>query len=285
MEVKKTTRFLVFLIVGLSTVATLSGIISNQGPGEYDYESIRGQSVKIYGKGIYQHMSADVAIQGIAQDYVTLFIGVPLLLISLFWAARKSLKGGFLLAGTLGYFFVTYLFYLCMGMFNALFLFYVILTSLSFFTLILTLLSFKQEDLSSHFHHSRILQLLGGFLIFNSIAIGMMWLSVILPPLINGTVYPLALEHYTTLIVQGLDLSLLLPCSFLAGALLIKKKALGYLLAPVYIIFLSILMTALTAKVIGMTIVGANAGPALVIIPAFALMAILFSIAAMKNIK
>src|SRR5690606_11461775 len=73
------------------------------------------------GTGIY---SAEVAPQGIAQDYVTLFPGLPFLWISLAWARKGSLRGRFLLAGVLGYFFVTYLFYLMMGMYNALFLVY-----------------------------------------------------------------------------------------------------------------------------------------------------------------
>jgi hypothetical protein len=46
--------------------------------------SIRGENITIYGKGIYQHMAADVAIQGIAQDYVTLFMGVPHPIFSLY---------------------------------------------------------------------------------------------------------------------------------------------------------------------------------------------------------
>jgi hypothetical protein len=44
------------------------------------YTSIRGQQVMIYGKGVYQHMSADVAPQGIAQNVVTPAIGIALLL-------------------------------------------------------------------------------------------------------------------------------------------------------------------------------------------------------------
>lgn len=79
MQNRKTISILVFIIVLLSLSATLTGILSGVGAGscEYQFESIHGQKVTIYGKGLYQHMSSDVAIQGIAQDYVTLFIGVP----------------------------------------------------------------------------------------------------------------------------------------------------------------------------------------------------------------
>jgi len=284
MKFKKSIRILVPCIVLLSLVAALSGILMKEGHGEYQINSVRGQTVKIFGKGLYQHMSADVAVQGIAQDYVTLFVGIPLLLIALFLSRKNSLRARFLLAGTLGYFLVTYLFYLCMGMYNHLFLVYVALTATSFFAFALTMLSFRTEQLSASFDPKFPAKFVGGFLLFNATAVGMMWLSVVIPPLLDGTIYPPSLEHYTTLIVQGLDLSLLLPLAFLSGLLLIKKKPFGYLLAPVYMIFLSILMTALTAKIIGMMLVGVSAGPAIVIIPVFNLTAILCSVVILKNI-
>jgi hypothetical protein len=282
---KKMFDTMVFGIILLSLVATLSGIFSGQGSGKFEYESIRGQTVTIYGKGIYKHMSADVAVQGIAQDYVTLIFGIPLLLISFLFARKNSLRGTFALAGVSGYFFVTYLFYMCMGMYNQLFLVYVALTSLSFFTFLLTILSIDLENVRSCFREKLPVRFIGGFLIFNSIAIAFLWLSIIVPPLIDGTLYPAAVQHYTTLIVQGMDLSLLLPFSFVIGFLLIKKKLFGYLFAPVYLIFLSLLMTALVAKIIGMSLTGVSAGPAIVIIPVFDLIAIGCAIVILKEIE
>jgi hypothetical protein len=118
MKQKSTVTVLGLFIALVATVATSMGIFSTGGPGNYEHTSIRGKVVAIYGKGLYKHMSAEVAPQGIAQDYVTLFIGVPLLLISLFLARSGSLKGRFWLAGTLAYFLVTYLFYTVRSMYN-----------------------------------------------------------------------------------------------------------------------------------------------------------------------
>lgn len=92
------------------------------------------------------------------------------------------------------------------------------------------------------------------------------------------------MEHYTTLIVQGLDLGILLPAAFTCGVLFIKKRTPGYLLAPVYFIFLSLLTTALTAKVVAMYGLGYNVIPVIFIIPAFNLLTILSTIAIFKNI-
>ncbi|MBD3288232.1 hypothetical protein GF337_05460, partial [candidate division KSB1 bacterium] len=252
MKYKKTTTMLVAAIVVLSLGATLTGILSDQGPGRFEHESIRGETVTIYGEGIYKHMSADVAIQGIAQDYVTLIFGIPLLLISFVIARKNSLRGIFALAGVSGYFLVTYLFYMAMGMYNELFLAYIVLTGTSFFAFFLTVLSIGSENVPDHFSKKFPARFIGGFLIFNSFAIAILWLSIVVPPLISGKIYPAAVQHYTTLIVQGMDLSLLLPFSFVIGLLLIRRKPFGYLFAPVYLIFLSLLMTALVAKIIGM---------------------------------
>lgn len=276
---------LTYIIVLFAIFAASMGIFSNQGKGQYEYESIRGKTVTIYGKGLYQHMSAEVAPQGIAQDYITLFVGVPLLLISLYISRNNSLIGKFLLAGTLGYFLVTYLFYTVMGMYNSMFLVYVTLMSASFYAFVLTLLNIELSSLPSCFNNAAPVKFIGGFLIFNSVAIAMLWLSIIIPPLIDGSIIPVQVEHYTTLIVQGLDLGILLPAAFLSGLLLIKKNHFGYLLAPVYIVFLSLLMTALTAKVIAMGLIGANIFPVIIIIPLFNIISILCAVLLLKNIK
>ncbi len=247
--------------------------------------SIRGKTVTIYGKGLYKHMSAEVAPQGIAQDYITLFVAIPLLIFSLLMVRKGSMKGKYLLAGTLSYFLVTYLFYTTMGMYNKMFLAYVALMGMSFYAFILTLLTFKTSKLPGLFLRSTPVRSTGGFLIFNAISIAILWLSIVVPPLLNDTMIPAQVEHYTTLIVQGLDLGLFLPAAFICGVLLIRRRPFGYLLAPIYFIFLSLLMTALTAKVIAMSLYGYNVIPVILIIPTFNLLTIVCTIALLRNIK
>ena len=283
MKYKQTITGLVFFIALLGIAATTMGVFTTDGPGLYQYQSIRGKSITIYGKGLYKDMSAEVAPQGIAQDYITLLAGVPLLIISLFMARKGSIKGRYVLAGTLGYFLVTYLFYTVMGMYNKMFLVYVVLMGCSFYCFILLLLSFDTKNLDKSFRMSTPVKWPGGFLIFNSIVIGFLWLSIVVPPFLDGSVIPAQVEHYTTLIVQGLDLGILLPAAFICGVLLIKKRALGYLLAPVYLVFLSLLMTALTAKIIAMSVFGYNVIPVIFIIPTFNLISIVSTVALLKN--
>jgi hypothetical protein len=285
MKHTSTITILTLLIAVLAAIATTTGVISNDGPGRYEYNSIRGKSVTIYGRGLYKHMSAEVAPQGIAQDYITLFAAVPLLIASLIKARRGSLKGHYLLSGTLGYFLVTYLFYTVMGMYNQMFLVYVSLMGASFFAFILTLFSLNMLKLPLYFKPTTPIKSTGAFLILISASIALLWLSIVVPPLLEGTVIPVQVEHYTTLIVQGVDLGILLPAAIICGYLWLRKKPIGYLLTPVYFIFLSLLMTALTAKVIGMSTLGYNVIPVIYVIPAFNLLTVICTIGILRSIS
>lgn len=281
----KTNGFLIAGIVVLSLLASLTGILSDGGPGPWPHTSVRGEEVMIYGRGVYQHMSEGVAPQGIAQDYVTLFLGIPLLILSFLRARKGSVRAKFVLTGTLGYFLVTYLFYLAMGTFSKLFLVHTALLGMSFFAFVRGLLSFELEALPSRFKPQTPVRLAGIFLIVNTLGIALLWLSVVVPPLLDGSIYPEGLHHYTTMIVQGFDLGLLLPLAFVSGWLLLKRKPLGYLGAPVYLVFLSILMTALIAKIIAIMMGGASAGPGLVIIPLFLVLAVVSATLLIRGVR
>lgn len=283
MKNKKTITILVLMIMVIAAFATTAGIFSSEGGSSYVYRSIRGKEVIIYGKGLYKDMSAEVAPQGIAQDWVTLLVGIPLLALSLWLARKGSLKGRYLLTGTVGYFLVTYLFYTVMGMYNKWFIGYVALMGLSFYAFIILLLTFDQKTIPAFFKPSTPFKATGGFLIFNAIAIALLWLSIVVPPLLDGTIIPVQAEHYTTLIVQGLDLGILLPGAFICGLFWMRRRPLCYVLAPVYFVFLSLLMTALTAKVLAMAFLGYPVMPVIVIIPAFNLAAIFCAATIFRN--
>lgn len=285
MKNQKTISILVVCIAILSAIASATGIFYTQGPGSYEIQSIRNETVRIYGRGLYKHMSADVAIQGIAQDCVTLFIAIPLLLLALLLCRKGTLKARLLLAGVLNYFFLTYLFYMNMAMYNAFFIIYILLVSTTFFAFALTLMGFDTDGLPQKFSESTPVKPVGSFLIFLACSIALLWLQIVITPLIDGTIIPQSVEHYTSLTVQGFDLSIFLPIAFLSGWLLVRRNAYGFLLAPVTLILLSILMTALVAKIIAMAMAGVNAIPAVFIIPVFMILAIIGAWRIFKNIK
>jgi hypothetical protein len=306
MKQRKTITVLVVIIAVAATTAALTGVFSSGGPGPQTHETFRGTAVTLYGDGIYRHMSADVAIQGIGQDVVTAAVAVPLLLLSLYFSRIGGKHAGdrrtgrehpgtlprLVLAGVLLYLLVTYTFYLAMATYNELFLVYALLMGCSFFALALVLLDVGRDvgeadtghgtesDHGSGAPTSRIAvapgsrRLWGTVLIVNAALIGMLWLSVVMPPLLDGTLYPAALQHYTTLIVQGFDLGLLLPASAVIGVLLRRGTPMGLLFGPVYFVFLSLIMTALVAKLIAMELAGVPTAPAIFVIPIITVLAI-----------
>ncbi|WP_425449050.1 hypothetical protein [Dethiothermospora halolimnae] len=255
MKSRKTVIFLVTLIIILSSISSIVGIFSNDGSGTYEFESIRNEKVEIYGKGLYKNDSKSMVAQGKAQDIVTLVIGIPLLIISLYLSLKKSLKGKLLLTGTLGYFLYTYMSYVFLWMYNPFFIIYVILMSISFFAFILLMVSFDLERLPSYFSKKLPIRFLGGFQIFFAIAISMLWIKRILTPIINETTI-VGLEHYTTLVIQAMDLGFLVPAAFLSGVLLLRKKPLGYLLSSIIIMKGITMATAITAMIIGQAYMG-----------------------------
>ncbi|MDD4362824.1 MAG: hypothetical protein PHD33_01250 [Atribacterota bacterium] len=285
MKNSKIITGLVLLITIFSAIATFIGITSNAGPGEYDYMSIRGENVTIYGRGLYQHMSADVAIQGIAQDYVTLFIGIPLLLFALFLFRKNNIKGLFLLSGILMYFLVTYLFYTAMGMYNIMFLVYLVLLCFSFFAFVLSLFCYNITEIKPMFSSEKFIRYSGLFLVINSVMVAILWLGIVIPPLLDGSIYPKELQHYTTLIVQGFDLGLLLPIGIVSGVLALKKSGYGYLFTTINLIFLSILMAALTSKILFMANAGYNVIPVIFIMPTICLISAFLSFFILKKIN
>lgn len=286
MKYKKTISLLVIIVTIFSIFSTSYAIFSNQGRGEYQYKSIYGESVSIHGKGLYEHDSVSMAAQAIAQDYVTLFLGVPLLLLSFYLYRKGLLKGSLLLTGTLGYFLYTYVSYSFLSMYNSMFLIYVALMSASFFAFTLMMISFEIVNLPMFFSEKMPVKFLGGFLLFVSFVFGMMWTGKLGFPLLNNTSPPEDLQHYTTFVIQALDLGFVVPVGLLAGVLLIMRNPFGYLLAPVIIIKEITLLTAMTAMVILQIKAGVEIGYLLVgSIILFNLLVIFCMILVLINIK
>lgn len=264
----RTLRVLVILIALVSGFAAAMGLFYRDGNGPFEFTSLQGKTVVISGNGLYKNMSADVAIQGQAQDVITLFVAIPLLLVLAFASVKNNLRRSLILSGILGYFLVTYTFYLNMAAYNILFLAYAALMGLSFFAFYISIKNINRSSLLENLKDKRP-AFSAWVLMVIPVLIGFLWLNIVVPPLLDGTIYPDALQHYTTLIVQGNDLGMALPISFVVGLLYRKRHIEGLLYAPVYLVFLSFLMLALIAKIIGMSTTGVPVGPPIVIIPVF----------------
>lgn len=256
-EFKRWINIIVICIAILALGACIAGLFISGGSGQHEFKSINGEMVKIYGRGLYRNDSIAMVAQGKASDFITAIIGIPLLLISLYFTYKGSLRGKLMLTGTLGYFLYTYISYTFLWMYNPFFIVYVVLMTLSLYAFILCFMSFDIENMSSMFNKNLPVRLLGGFQLFIGFAIGMMWLGKIAPSIFGGAT-PVGLEHYTTLVIQGLDLGIVVPTAVLSGIFIIKRKPLGYLLSSVIIIKGFTMLTCISAMLINMALNGVD---------------------------
>jgi hypothetical protein len=256
----------IVLLACLVTAAAIVPLVFTGGPGPTTHVSIRGEEVVTHGYGPYRHMPADVAVQGLAQDLVTLALAVPVLLVALVRARRGSRAAYLVVTGAVAYLVVQYAMYLGLAMYNELFLLWVAILLVAFQVLVRLLLAEPAQAFAVSTTRRRR-RYVGGFLVANGALIMLLWLQVIVPPLLDGTLYPAGLAHFTTMFVQAFDLALFIPPSLIAGLAYWRGRPAGDLLAPVYAAFLSLQMAALLAKIAWMGAVGAAAGPALVIVP------------------
>lgn len=253
MKYSRAITIISVLIAVLAIAGCLAGFFTGGGSGQYEFTSIRGETVNIYGSGLYRYDSVSVVAQGQAQDLITIVLAVPLLLISLFYAVRGSFRGRLMLTGTLGYFLYSYMSYTFLWMYNPLFLLYTALMSLSLYAFILCFMTYDIGNIPSKFGKGLPVKFLGGFQIFIGITLSLMWLGRLAPSIFRAAI-PAGLEHYTTFVIQGMDLGFIVPTAFLSGILFIKRKPMGYLLSSVVITKAFTMTTCMTAMVINQLI-------------------------------
>lgn len=269
---QKPVIMLSWLIVALSLIAAGSGVVTgvpgqgNGNDGHYDVLTLRGQTVQMWGgSGLYRFDAVAGASQEIAQDIVTLFIGVPLLIAASVLATRGSLRGKLLLAGTLGYFLYTYTAMSTLTAYNELFLVYVGLMSLSLFGFVLALTSIDIAALPARFSSTFPRRIIAGFALFLGAMLILLWLKLIVPPLLAGTP-PDGLYSYTTLVIQAMDLGFIAPAAILTGILLLRREPLGFLLSSVVLILGFTMGAALLAMSVGQILAGVQVDAVTVLI-------------------
>jgi hypothetical protein len=275
--------FWLVVAIGLLALAAVGAGLFWPADGQpYSFTTHRGEVVTITGAGLYRYDTVSSAVQEQAADIVTLSLGLPLLAISTWLAGRGSLRGRLLQTGTLGYFLYTYTQMSVNTAYNPLFLVYVTLMALSLYAFVLSFFEFDLTNLPASFSNqtprrlvAAVLFAAGGFLL-------LAWLGRIVPTLNSRTV---ALENTTTMVIQAMDLGLILPLAFVAGVLLLRRSAWGYLLASVAVMKMLTLGASVSAMGINMalqglpiTVVELTIFPTLTLVNAYAAIRLLASI-------
>lgn len=211
-------------------------------------------SVGILVDSTYERDTESFAVQAVSQDYVTLLVAVPAILILGWLAYRGSFSARLMWHGVVFYFAYTYTIAAFMVRFNDLFLVYTSLLACSIFALIGGVASLSWPLKSSMFGMSWPRRSVVGFLIVIVATFLMLWLSDIVPAIVNG-VEPESLAESATPTngIQVLDLSLLLPGSALTAYWVWRFEARGYVFATGLIAYAALLSLALVAMIIGLS--------------------------------
>lgn len=241
----------VLLIAALALLGAGAGLFWGGGDGPATFRTLRGETVDLYGWGLYRLDTRFVGAGNRGTDAVTLVFGVPLLLVAAWRYGRGSLRGAFLLLGALGWFLYVYSSYaLGAASYNELFLVYVALFSASLFAFALTLRSVDPGSVSAPawclLPRAGPAALLVGSGLF-TLAV---WLAAPLAALAPGGP-PAGLGSYSTLLTTALDLGVVVLATLVAGGLIWRREALGYLLGFALLVleaFLAPMIAAQTAS-------------------------------------
>lgn len=255
MKYQNALKWLVPLIGILALFAAGMGLFYETPGQPYSITSFRGEQVTINGRGLYYYDTVSTAAQMQGNDLITLVLGLPLLVVSTWLALRGSLRGQLLLTGTLGFFLYTYMSMSMLTAYNPLFLAYVALFALSLYAFILSMLSVDLATLPQQFSPklprgwiAAVLFAVGGFL-------ALAWIGRVAPEMLDPQM-PAALENTTTRVIQAMDLALIAPLAILAGILLLRRIAWGYLLASVAVLKGLTMALAVSAMAINMALQG-----------------------------
>jgi len=185
--------------------------------------------------------------QFVGNDAGNLFLIVPILIIVAIAALRGSIAARLVWMGTLVYLIYDFLAYAFAAHFNSMFLAYCTILGLSFFPLAENLLVLPIPDIAHGFGPRTPTKTVAVVLLLTGLGIAFHWMSEILPALFAGRIPQTVRDSgLVTEPVAVLDLAFGAPACVLVAILLLRRKPLGIVLAPVLLSFLFLSSLVLT---------------------------------------
>lgn len=243
-------------------------------------------SIGIFYQQLYSKETLDWLSQCIGQDISNLFIISPLLLISAFYASKGSRIGKIIWLGAMINNIYSYVIYCYAVHFNFLFHVYCFILGLTIFCVLNFFISNINEDFSEWFSKKAPTKTIGILLFLIAFMFAFLWLSNSLPAVLSNTVPPsITTDNLLTNPVQALDFSFYLPLMFISSIMLIKKKTLGYLIAPMMLVFVILTnVNIISLTVVTMQKTSSNNIPMVVGFSIFAIVCLGFLWRFLKNI-
>ncbi len=170
-------------------------------------------------------------------DIVTLFLVVPVMLLSLAFLKKSPVMARLFWMGCLWYMIYNYMFYMFGAAFNVFFLLYIAIFTLSSYTFIFALIQTNAIAISKSFLDRTPVKWISGFMIFFAGLLCTLWMVMSLSFVFTGIVPQSILQtDHPTGVVFAVDLSLLTPSLFFSAVLLWKKRPWGYVLSAIVLV-------------------------------------------------
>lgn len=223
MEKKK--DILSIIVIALLIIISATGVLSLDFTKSYEVMNQYGDTVKMYGNGIYARDSYFAAVLFIGTDFMILFLFVPLFIHTYFQNAKKpgNITGLKLLSV-----YSVALYYaavLCFGVtYNRFHLLYIGLFSCTLFGLFSTIRGIKAEELD--YDASKGLK---AFLVLGGVVLIVAWIPDIIQTIVSNTAPPF-IDVYTTSVTNVLDIGIIGPLFLVCLYLLNKKDGLAVII-------------------------------------------------------
>jgi len=234
----KTFSFLSGLLCLLICLGSYNGLFT---PGFYHLETLNWQA------------------QSVGQDIVNLFLICPLLLFLSVLIYLKKEYAFFIWAGTLLYLIYTYIIYCFNIHFNNYFILYCLSLGLSFYLFIYFIyIQLSRPATALTIKNPRMIAV---YFISVAILFYLLWLADIIPAISNNTIPESLLKAgLVTNPVHVLDLSIILPGILITGILLLKRRTIANILAPILLSFIILMDITICALIIYMIVQQVESG-------------------------
>lgn len=214
----------------LLLVATTCGVLSWNTSNAFEAVNQYGETIKMWGSGIYARDSYFKAPIFIGSDLTMLVVTLPILSLSIIYdMIKKSRKSRLLLVSVMAW-IMYYAASLCFGItYNKLFIVYTALFACSFFTFVTGIYGLSKEEYETpDFLNGKAYTI---FLVLSGISTLVAWLPDIISSFSSGRLS--LIEVYTTEITYVLDMGIISPAAFICLYLLKKHRSFGVILLSV----------------------------------------------------
>lgn len=256
MRIRRTVLVLCAVIGTGAAAAAVAGLLASGGSGSYPFETLRGDRVEIWGRGLYRYDTVFTAAGSRATDLVILLLGLPLLGISAAGYRRGNRRAGLLLLGTLGCFLYVYAGYALGAVaHNRLSLLHAVVFSAALWAVVLMFAAFPAAEHGALFPAGTprlgpaVLMLASGTVLL------VVWGAPLLTAALTGSAPP-GLGPYSTEFTMVLDLAVIAPAAFVAGVLILRRRPFGYLLALSLLVLEVLLAPLIVAQTVAQLLAG-----------------------------